>query len=158
MSITSGWSWGQCLLPLGTGPGVVYQYIFVIYIFFAQICVLNIVTGVFVDTVHQMYEPERDELIRREMSKRKQIINIMMDLFEEADEDGSGHITWPEFEEFMSDERVQYYCASLEIDIHKAREIFDLIDLDTSGEVSIDEFVQGFMEMKGAAKGVDIAM
>mmetsp|Transcript_116209 Transcript_116209/g.363498 ORF Transcript_116209/g.363498 Transcript_116209/m.363498 type:complete len:299 (-) Transcript_116209:145-1041(-) len=132
--------------------------VFLFYVAFVLICVLNIVTGVFVDTVHQMYRPEREELVQREIAKRKAVLNNIRDLLEEADEDGSGTITWEEFEDFTSDEQIRMYLSSLEIGISQAREVFELIDSDCKDEVSIDEFVIGFLELKGAAKGADVAI
>merc|ERR1712217_312916 len=93
-----------------------------------------------------------------EIAKRKAILQTIRTIFEEADEDGSGTITWEEFECFMGDENILMYLSSLEIDITQAREIFDLIDCDGKNEVGIDEFVLGFLEMKGAAKGADVAI
>merc|ERR1712217_161620 len=156
-SVTSGLSWVECLDALAKIGGI-YQYIFLFYIAFVSICVLNIVTGVFVDTVHQMYLPEREELIQRESAKRKGLLQNLRDLLEEADEDGSGTITWEEFEEFMADDEIMLYLQSLEIDVTAAKDIFDLLDNNTKGEVGIDEFVLGFLEMKGAAKGADVAV
>mmetsp|Transcript_12900 Transcript_12900/g.29276 ORF Transcript_12900/g.29276 Transcript_12900/m.29276 type:complete len:664 (-) Transcript_12900:32-2023(-) len=157
MSVTSGLSWVECLEALSR-LGFFYELVMVFYVGFVQICVLNIVTGVFVDTVHQMYRPEREEIVQREISKRKAILQTIRTIFEEADEDGSGTITWEEFEYFMGDENILMYLSSLEIDITQAREIFDLIDCDGKSEVGIDEFVLAFLEMKGAAKGADVAI
>jgi len=157
MSVTSGLSWIDCLEIL-EGVGPLYDMIFLFYIGFVQICVLNIVTGVFVDTVHQMYRPEREEMVQREISKRKQVLKLIRNIFEDADEDFSGTITWEEFEDCMSDEQILMYLSSLEIDIKQAREIFEIIDSDGSNEVGIDEVVIGFLEMKGAAKGADVVI
>merc|ERR1711874_288611 len=58
----------------------------------------------------------------------------------------------------MADEQIMLYLQSLEIDISAARDIFDLLDSNMRGEVGIDEFVLGFLEMKGTAKGADVAI
>lgn len=155
MSVTGGVSWAECVLVLQE-MGPMYDMVFMFYVAFVQICVLNIVTGVFVDTVHQMYRPEREEMVERESAKRKQVLNLVRSIFEDADEDGSGTITWKEFSNCLSDEQIVMYLASLEIDITQAREIFDAIDYDNTNEVSIDEVVIGLLEMKGAAKGADL--
>lgn len=156
-SVTSGISWVEVLDGLNELGGV-YNIVFMFYVGFVQICVLNIVTGVFVDTVHQMYQPEREEMIEREAGKRKAMLQSLKVLLEEADEDGSGTITWEEFEQFTSDTHIRMYLSAHEIDITQAREIFDLIDCNAAGEVSIDEFVISFMEFKGAAKGADVVI
>mmetsp|Transcript_71428 Transcript_71428/g.172906 ORF Transcript_71428/g.172906 Transcript_71428/m.172906 type:complete len:726 (+) Transcript_71428:89-2266(+) len=157
MSITGGISWVEVLDGLNQIDGV-YNLIYMFYVGFVQICVLNIVTGVFVDTVHQMYQPEREEMVERETSKRKIMLQNLKALLEEADEDGSGSITWTEFEQFTNDVHIQMYLAAHEIDITQAKQIFELIDGSGTGEVSIDEFVLSFMAFKGAAKGADVVI
>jgi len=86
------------------------------------------------------------------------MLNNLKSLLKEADDDGSGTISWNEFEAFTSDPHIKMYLAAHEIDISQARQIFDLIDCDAEGEVSIDEFVISFMEFKGAAKGADVVI
>uniref|UniRef100_A0A7S4SS32 EF-hand domain-containing protein n=1 Tax=Alexandrium monilatum TaxID=311494 RepID=A0A7S4SS32_9DINO len=155
MSITGGLSWVEVLDGLSQIDGL-YHIVYMFYVGFVQICVLNIVTGVFVDTVHQMYQPERSEMIEKEAAKRKSILQKLTSLLEEADSDGSGSITWEEFHEFTQDPHMQMYLSAHEIDITQAREIFNLIDHTGQGEVQIDEFVISLLEFRGAAKGSDV--
>jgi len=155
MSITGGLSWVEVVDCLIRMDGV-YHVVYMFYVGFVQICVLNIVTGVFVDTVHQMYQPERSEMIEKEAAKRKSILQKLTSLLEEADSDGSGSITWEEFHEFTQDPHMQMYLSAHEIDITQAREIFNLIDHTGQGEVQIDEFVISLLEFRGAAKGSDV--
>mmetsp|Transcript_66066 Transcript_66066/g.204482 ORF Transcript_66066/g.204482 Transcript_66066/m.204482 type:complete len:673 (-) Transcript_66066:58-2076(-) len=157
MSITGGISWAEVLDGFNKMDGF-YHLVYMFYVGFVQICVLNIVTGVFVDTVHQMYQPERDEMIERETSKRKAMLQNLKNLLEEADSDGSGTITWEEFDQFTQNPHIKMYLSAHEIDITQAHEIFDLIDRNREGEVMIDDFVLSFIEFKGAAKGTDVVI
>lgn len=155
MSITNGISWKDGFTPLA-GAGLGYQLIYFCYILFLQIGVLNIVTGIFVDTVHQMYKPEREDVIEREATKRRQIIDDLVELFMEADKDATGFLTWQKFEAHLSNESVQMLLESLQLDVSQAREAFDLMDGDKTGEVDVQEFVEGFLCLRGQAKSVDV--
>mmetsp|Transcript_13204 Transcript_13204/g.36261 ORF Transcript_13204/g.36261 Transcript_13204/m.36261 type:complete len:651 (-) Transcript_13204:32-1984(-) len=157
LSITGGISWVEVVDGLNKMDGV-YNFVYMFYVGFVQICVLNIVTGVFVDTVHQMYQPEREEMVEREAAKRKAVVQSLKALLEEADNDCSGTISWEEFEQFTSDRNIMMYLAAHEIDIRQAREIFDLMHHNPAGEVIIDEFVISLLEFKGAAKGADVVI
>merc|ERR1712083_506021 len=53
-------------------------------------------------------------------------------------------------------EKIMHYFAVLEIDIDDSNYLFDMLDMDRSGEVDMDEFVSGCMRLKGSAKGIDI--
>ena len=54
------------------------------------------------------------------------------------------------------DERVHAHLRTLEIDVSQARALFSLFDVDESGEVAIEEFVEGCMQVRGGATGTDI--
>jgi hypothetical protein len=155
LSISNGISWHECYEPLAP-VGHAYQAVFLTYILFVNMGVLNIVTGIFVDTVQQMYKPAREEIIEKEAQKRKIFMDEIVELFMEADLDNSGSLTWEEFEEHLADERIRIYFESLQLDASQAKEIFMLMDGDDSGEVGIVEFVEGFLSLKGNAKSVDV--
>merc|ERR1719471_2471080 len=44
------------------------------------------------------------------------------------------------------------------LDVNQAQGFFELLDLDESGKVDIEEFIGGLMRMRGVAKGADMAM
>lgn len=49
------------------------------------------------------------------------------------------------------------YLASVGLQVHEAELFFQIMTgSDTEGEVSIDRFVEGCMQMKGTATGVDM--
>eukprot|EP00435_Cladocopium_sp_Y103_P001138 s1892_g1.t1 len=50
------------------------------------------------------------------------------------------------------------YFSGLEIDPNEAAIIFTLMDTDHNGRVSIDEFIDGTMKLKGSAKSVDMLL
>jgi len=61
-----------------------------------------------------------------------------------------------ELKKHLADPWVRAYFAGLEIDPTEAQVIFQLIDIENRGEVTIDEFVDGTMKLKGHAKSIDI--
>merc|ERR1712151_1403283 len=48
------------------------------------------------------------------------------------------------------------YLEALEIDAGEAHNLFELLDADMSGDVSIEEFVSGCIRLKGEATAVDV--
>merc|ERR1712129_623616 len=93
------------------------------------------------------------ELIRFEMNARK-----MKEFFLEADEDGSGLLSWEEFEKHLQNPRVKAHFQALELDVSQARALFKILDVDGSDSVGLDEFVSGCMRLKNQAKGLDIRL
>lgn len=103
--ISSGRDWVELARPLmDIGPFL--SIVFSVYITFAVFCVLNVVTGVFVDnaTRHQL---DKVRVIMDELTSRKKCYNELQELFRQADEDDSGEVTWPEFEALAKNIRVQ---------------------------------------------------
>merc|ERR1719499_3087492 len=50
------------------------------------------------------------------------------------------------------------YLSAIGIDPSEAQGLFKLLDDDGSGSVSIEEFITGFLRLKGGAKAVDMVM
>lgn len=77
-------------------------------------------------------------------------------MLEESDVDGSGTVSEQEFEQYSQDRRVQAYFSALDLDVTDAKELFKLLDVDASGGVSVNEFVQACMRLRGSAKSMDL--
>merc|ERR1719433_2125392 len=79
-------------------------------------------------------------------------------LFLEADEDDSGSLSWNEFSSLCNVPMMRAYFKSLEMNTDEAQEVFEYLDVRGEGEVSIDDFVNGCVLLRGEAKSVDIAV
>lgn len=80
----------------------------------------------------------------------------LRDVFNQIDQDGSGFINGDEMEYFLADPSLNTYLESIDIFPNDARALFRLLDDNDSGEVSIDEFCEGCLRLKGQAKSFDI--
>jgi len=157
MSISGGRDWREFYSPLlnmNTLAGVA----FLIYIFFVVFGVLNVVTGAFVDSMRQVSQRDNDLVIEEELKKVNEFKSEIRLIFEEADVDGSGTLSWDEFESHLQDERVRAYFASLQLDIAEARALFVLLDVEETDEVPIEKFINGCLRMRGDAKSIDVNM
>merc|ERR1740123_2536944 len=74
------------------------------------------------------------------------------------DVDGSGEITAVEMESFLSDPRLKVYLCALGITAESTRMLFDLVDVDQSGKIDMDEFCEGCLRLQGEAKSTDVHM
>eukprot|EP00930_Biecheleria_cincta_P058457 TRINITY_DN44289_c0_g1_i2.p1 TRINITY_DN44289_c0_g1~~TRINITY_DN44289_c0_g1_i2.p1 ORF type:complete len:600 (-),score=109.80 TRINITY_DN44289_c0_g1_i2:179-1936(-) len=135
--------------------GLFAQSFFILFITFAIMCVVNIVTGVFVDSALAANTQDKKMVVQEELEVKKQKLNQIRDLFDELDTDDTGVFDCDEFERRLSDERVRAYLASLQLDATDATALFRLLDSDQSNEVSIDEFVNGCYRLMGEATSFD---
>eukprot|EP00440_Ansanella_granifera_P055394 gb/GFBE01060051.1/.p1 GENE.gb/GFBE01060051.1/~~gb/GFBE01060051.1/.p1 ORF type:complete len:617 (+),score=117.16 gb/GFBE01060051.1/:1-1851(+) len=135
--------------------GNIYHFLFLLFITFAIFAVVNIVTGVFVDSALQSNHVDQAMLIQEELEVKKAKLASMKEVFENLDEDGTGTFTIDEFENRLRDERVQAYFSTLKLDVGDAKALFRLLDYDQSNEITIDEFVEGCSQLQGEARSLD---
>merc|ERR1712023_124848 len=101
---------------------------------------------------------DRNFLIEEELKEKEEVDEQLRKLFDELDTSGSAEISLGEFESHMEDKRAQAYFNALDIDFDDVRTLFLLMDVDGSGSVDIEEFLQGCEKLKGDAKSIDLLM
>lgn len=157
MVMSGGVSWKDVSEPL-LDMHWIHGLALFFYVFFTLFVVTNIITSIFVDTALQSTAQDREEVIQRNLRNRDVLLAQMTNIFEEADEHGSGAVSFETFQRHMHDERVRAYLRSVELDVTEARSLFLLLDTDGSGSINITEFVFGCMRLKGPARSIDLAI
>lgn len=146
-AITGGVDWNDILMPLLRDISPLVALPFVLYISFAILAMMNVITGVFVESALS--------IARR--SKDAELHDHMRFLFLRTDKDGSGMICWEEFAEMLQDPEMAQGFQLLDIDPSEAQGLFTLLDTDCSGEIDGEEFVMGCLRLQGNAKAIDLA-
>jgi len=129
--------------------------LFIFYILFAVFAVVNIVTGVFVDSATQSGKSDKEVVIHEELQSRKEYMKDLNALFQAMDADGDGTMTRAEFDKCLKLENTQAFFQSMKLDVRKAERLFDLVDSDHSGSVTIEEFINGCFDLHGEATSFD---
>jgi len=158
LSITNGISWDRPAETLRTiSPVMIAAYC--VYIAIAVFCVLNTITGIFVEKANAITSADEDCRLWSELSKRRRWVRQVKDLFDKADPDQTGKVDWDGFQEMMRDIHMQENLKSLGVDVlaTEPRMLFDLFDADGGGTIEIDEFASGLQTLHGFAKAVDVA-
>lgn len=154
LSITGGIDWIEAVQPLEE-ISFVYRGLWIFYVVFVVIGVLNVLTGIFVERACELSGLDQDLVIQAEIRRNEKFLVEMKRIFDEADADGSGTVNWEEFHSFIKNPRVQAYFATKQLDAFDARSFFDMIR-DGTDEVDIESFIAGCQRVKGMAKGVDV--
>jgi len=154
-AMLGGVSWGVSSDALLTIHGAM-AFLFFFYIFFTMLAFLNITTGVFVDNAVETARTQREFLVQKQTELKEKYTKEMRDLFMEMDEDGSGTVSLDEVNAYFEDPRVQSYFAALGLDYNDTEHLFSLLDCDDDGDVSVDEFLQGCLRLKGEARSIDV--
>merc|ERR1740121_1496040 len=76
----------------------------------------------------------------------------------ELDTNQSGSLSIDEFQKHIEDEKIQAIFRSRQIDLGQVQTLFELLDVDETGDVDMEEFVQGVLRLKGGATSMDLAV
>lgn len=155
MAVTGGDDWSNLMVPLSS-LGCKMTLAYVCYMALTLFGVLNIVMGIFVDQAMQISQNNRELRMKEQLEAEIELVEELKSVFQGADKDSSGTLTWNEFKQLLTDDRVTIYLSTLELDISEAQVLFRLLDSENTDEVSIDYFVWGCMRFKGAAKSIDM--
>mmetsp|Transcript_126048 Transcript_126048/g.368324 ORF Transcript_126048/g.368324 Transcript_126048/m.368324 type:complete len:675 (-) Transcript_126048:151-2175(-) len=157
MSMAGGVDWAE-IYNVMNPMSEVYRALFLVYLFFTMFGVLNIVTGIFVETAKEAGSADRDGLVRAQMRHQDRYMSDMIRLFEEIDSNGSGRISREEFHWYLADERALAYFEALKLDISDVSTLFDLLDSNGSGGIDIEEFLSGCQRLRGESRALDLAV
>jgi len=157
MAMTGGVDWEEIWQALMPMP-LEYRVVFLAFITFGILALMNVITAVFVETAMQRSASDQDLRVQTEVEKKVDFVQSMQRVFEELDTNASGTLTLEEFERQMEDENVLTFLSTLELDIDQVRTLLTLLDRDQNGEVDIDEFITGCIRLKGGAKSLDMAI
>lgn len=134
-----GWSW-------------VYFYV---YIGFARIVLLNIVTAVIVEQAMANSMKDQEQVFREKEAQMAQLLEDIESLFQFMDADGSGSLSWEEFKASFGSSELRAKWAKLDVMPAECKELFQLLDTG-SGEIPLVEFFEGLGQLRGVAQAKDI--
>lgn len=146
MAITGGDDWRNFSDPLS--GKVLNTVLFATYIAFASMVMLNLVTGVFVEGAQKIFKEE----------KESNLVKLTAKMFMEADKDHSEEISLDEFEALVQDPSMDEWFAALGFSSREAEKLFAVLDTDSSGTLSLEEFARGCLQLRNPVKAVDLAM
>lgn len=130
--------------------------VFCFYMFFCLFVVLNIITGMFVETAINSVHNDRNEVIMEEMRAENSRVKKLKRIFDEADVEHRGLLRYAELDRILLDPKTHALLRSMGLEVDEAQGIYPLLDPTHKGEVSIEEFVVGCLRLLGGAKSVDL--
>lgn len=150
-SILGGTDWDSAVDAL-VPVGMAWVLLFHIYIAFCGFAVLNVMTGVFVNSAIKTREKDHETL----MQNGVRLKDLVAKLWSKIDATGLGQITISEFETMFEDEAMQAFFEAIEIKAVDAWTLFDSLDVDGDHTISMDEFSERCLQLHGAARSVDL--
>jgi hypothetical protein len=135
-----------------------YRALFLGFICFTVLALMNVVTAVFVDSIMARSKNDRALIARSVMKSEQNFLRTMKDMFTELDKDASGEIDLNELERHMQEPKMDSLLKGFGVDVKHVSSFFKLLDVDKSGSIDMLEFMRGLERLKGEAKTLDIAL
>merc|ERR1712032_763285 len=125
---------------------------FLPFILVVSISLMNLVTAVIVQGALEQGNQDREAQGRYKQHRLKQMLPGLRDLFKALDANGDGTVTLEELEDSPA-ELKQKLEEFMQAD--SVAELFEMVDVDDSGEVDIDEFCDGIARVVTANTSVE---
>jgi hypothetical protein len=146
-SITGGQDWAVVILPLvEETDSQIHNVIFFLFIAFASMVLMNLVTGVFVEGAQRLTKEDRDKELSRMAHK----------VFRLVDDDCSDEITKVEFERHLQAGNMDNYLVAVDLPRSAADNLFDILDVDKTNSINVSEFVDGCLRLRGLPRSADV--
>jgi len=153
---SGGVNWHEAVVPLSF-VGWPYVSLFTLFIAFFVFAILNVMTAVFCQSAIESAQVDKELATEMLLSNQKQIGRQLYEFFKIIDQDESGSITMDELETVLVQRKSQAYLQSLGINTGDAWTLVKLLDVDNTGNIDLEEFITGCMDLRGEAKAVHVA-
>ncbi|CAE7184985.1 unnamed protein product, partial [Symbiodinium pilosum] len=131
-AITNGLAWSEAVDPLRSVSVLAVGFV-ICYIIISVFTLLNVVTGVFVNTAIERASADKDIAALKAFQKRKEQIRVLENAFETLDHGHTNKLQLQDIEGAIGLETVGAFLESLDISTDDIRMLFTLIDADKSG-------------------------
>lgn len=153
---TGGEDWGTVYQVIQT-TGRFGSGMLLFFLGFVQFGILNIITGIFVDTAMKTLTKNSEVLAQEHSRQEAQHESKLTELCQRVDDDFSGRLSRSKFEVALQRKRVPELLTMLGFKRHHLLEYFNHMANDCEDEsVDIGDFVRGCMLLKGPASNFDL--
>jgi len=145
-TISEGVPWSEVMVPLAKHCSPWMALVFSLWMAFTMFAMLNVITGVFVESALQTANDDKKKLLMYQMRQ----------WFAEADVDKTETLTWDEFRRHLENPKMERFLKIVDLDTQEAWDLFHLLDIHGRGEIHADDFVNGCVRVTGTAKAIDL--
>jgi len=136
--------------------GAIYQVLFLFFIFFIQIALFNILTGIFVEHALKLAQPDHESMAFEQRKNELVEMQELARLCRKLDDNDDGAISLDEFHSGLTDNLKAFFTV-MSLDITDATMFFEMLaSRSEDNEVDIEAFVAGCMRLKGLATSLDL--
>lgn len=144
-AILGGVDWDNLVVPL-LDISWVLGILFAVYIAFALLAMLNVITGIFVESALKNAAKETERTFQDQVRA----------IYAMTDSDHDGNVTREEFEIGICSRSFQEYMKSINIEPEEAKLLFEFLDSENSGQIDGEQLLSGLIRLRSGAKCIDV--
>jgi hypothetical protein len=129
-----------------------------IFMSITSFAIMNVVVAVIVENTLDQAVLKRDNAMLKIRREQKEAVQKAYEIFAACDLDGDGSLEKDEFLQALKNKHVQMYLHEVGINVADAEGLFDILDHDLSGVLSVNEFVDGCIRARGGARAKEMMM
>jgi len=143
---------------LTSGVGEWTGWLVVVYRVLVSFAVLSVIQSVFIQQTLAVAASERnpETTSKAAQKKRDTYAAKLHNVFKQIDREAHGQIPKETFVNGFTNDAFKVLMASLDIGASDSEFLFEVLDTDRSGFISLNEFVSGALRLQGTARAVDI--
>jgi hypothetical protein len=122
----------------------------------AALVFFNTCIAIITDQTVQVAHVREGYVLEQKRIAEEKLFAEIRDIFEEVDEDGSGEISWDEFQNDMNRPDMLRRLDQLNIPRDDLPDLFKLLDRDGSGSITLEELMHGLSSCRGVAMSCDL--
>jgi len=145
-AVMGGVDWDALVTPLMRKISVLMAPGFAFYIAFTMLAMMNVITGIFVQTALKNADAEKDA----------DFAASARDIFSDVKE--GGFVSADEFGDHVDSDRFQSYIATVGIAPKDAKLMFRILDQNNSGTLLLEELLEGMLRLRMTAKFMDVSL
>lgn len=149
-------NWAPAARILVDNVSDIWVYVFVVYRCVVGFAILNVVNAVFIQQTMRVAQADQELIIKQRIRAESAYASKMRQFFEKLDKNHSGFLTWQDFNAALQQPELRSWMATLDLETYDLVNLFHLID-DGDGRITVAEFLEGAIRLRGLAKSVDLA-
>lgn len=131
-------------------------WVFLVFIVVTTYGLISMIIGIIIE--HTILQVSRDEHTQtsRFHAERAKIFDCLRIVFETADADQSNTVTMAEVVSAMRNPEIKTKLKQVGFPVSDPAQVFKLLDVDRTGSITVDVFVNGCKNLVGGAKSKDL--
>jgi voltage-gated sodium channel len=152
---TEGWcTIARHLMPSDRSPTLVI--LIMLFLTITTYAFMNVVVAVIVENTLDQAVLLKEPVVDKVKREQRGALEKTWEIFKAADSSGDGLLTKKEFLAAMSLPRVMKYFHEVDINVADVEGLFDILDVDESGVLSPEEFIEGCVRARGEARNKEV--